>query len=53
MILLLNTKNNIGNTLSDIIGKINNEGIKQFFYFIGHGTNVHDYSSMKMIEKMK
>ena len=40
------TKNNIINTLSDVIGKINNEGIKQFFLFYsGHGTNVHDYSS--------
>jgi hypothetical protein len=40
------TKDNIIKTLREIVDKINNEGIKQFFIsYSGHGTNVHDYSS--------
>ena len=40
------TKDNILKTLREIVDKINNDGIKQFFIsYSGHGTNVHDYSS--------
>jgi metacaspase-1 len=40
------TRDNIINTLKDIVSKINDNNIKQLFIsYSGHGTNVHDYSS--------